>query len=273
MPEGDTIWRTARTLGAALAGRVVTAFGSSLPAVEAAAARLHLVGRRVEAVEVRGKHLLVRFEGGLVLHTHQGMHGAWRLRADGTAGAPAGWSRARARIAAGDIVAACFAAPVVELLPPRAEARHPALRRLGPDLLAGAFDAAAARSRLRARGDREVGAALLDQTALAGIGNVYKSETLFLCGVPPRALVRDLGDASLDRLIAAAQRLLRRNLGPGPRRTTSAVSPTRTWVYGRTGSPCHRCRTPILRLAQGDPPRSTYFCPRCQGDAASGTHE
>lgn len=273
MPEGDTIWRTARSLDAALAGRVVTAFGSSLPTVEAAAARLHLVGRRVEAVEARGKHLLLRFEGGAVLHTHQGMHGSWRLRSAGTGAAPTAWSGARARIAAGGVVAACFAAPVVELLPPRAAARHPALRRLGPDLLGAGFDAAAARSRLRARGEQEIGAALLDQTALAGIGNVYKSETLFLCGVPPRALVRDLEDAALDRLIAAAQRLLRRNLGPGPRRTTSAVSPTRTWAYGRTGSPCHRCLTPIRRLAQGDPPRSTWFCPRCQGGAGSGAHE
>jgi endonuclease-8 len=263
VPEGDTIWRAARTLDAALAGRAVTAFASTIPAVAAAAERLRIVGRRVLRVESRGKHLLVRFEGGPVLHTHQGMHGAWRVRRAPASGGFA-WTSARARLDTAETSAACFGAPVVELLSERHAREHPALGRLGPDLLDPAFSAAAACGRLRARGEAEIGAALLDQTALAGIGNVYKSETLFLCAVPPRARVRDLGDATLVRLVDTARRLLRRNLGAGPRRTTSPLAAGLTWVYGRAGRPCRRCGAPVARLVQGEPPRSTYFCPRCQ---------
>ncbi len=104
----------------------------------------------------------------------------------------------------------------------------------------------------------------MDQTALAGIGNVYKSEVLFLCGVSPRVRVRDLDDATIDRLVAKAGELLRRNLGPGLRRTTSALSPLRHWVYRRSRLPCRRCGTAIERTVQGEQARSTYFCPACQ---------
>lgn len=261
MPEGDTIWRTARTLHAALAGRSVVAFSSSLPPVAAAARRLAVVGRTVEAVEARGKHLLVRFEGGPVLHTHQGMRGSWRLYRP--ARAPRG-RLPRAVIETPDVVAACSLSPVVELLSAAQALGHPALGRLGPDLLAAGFDPASARGRLRGRGDLAVGVALMDQTALAGIGNVYKSEVLFRCGVSPHARVRDLDDRTLDRLVATAGELMRRNLGPGPRRTTSPLAPGRLFVYGRAGQPCRRCGTPIERTVQGEQARSTWSCPRCQ---------
>jgi endonuclease-8 len=262
VPEGDTIHRAARALHAALAGRAVTGFLSRRPAVEAAAARLGLVGQSVERVESRGKHLLFFFSGGAALHTHQGMHGSWRLG-----------PRATARTGGADVVietdqavAVCRSAPVVELLPARLLASHPALSRLGPDLLGEAFDAAGARARLRARGGgRAIGEALLDQVALAGIGNVYKSEALFLCGLDPRTSVGALDDAALERLIETARSLMARNLGPGPRRTTSPLSPALAWVYGRSGRPCRRCGTPVERIVQGqDLPRSTYFCPACQ---------
>ncbi len=262
MPEGDTIWRTARSLDAALAGREVTAFASTIPAVAAAAERLRVVGRRVLRVESRGKHLLVRFEGGPVLHAHQGMNGAWRVRPAGSI--RGSWAAARARIDTAEVTAACFASPLVELLSERRAREHPALARLGPDLLDPAFDPAAAGRRLRARAEAEIGAALLDQTALAGIGNVFKSETLFLCGVPPRARVNDLDDDALARLVETARGLLLRNLGPGPRRTTSPFTPGLAWVYDRAGRPCRRCGAALERLVQGDPPRSTYWCPRCQ---------
>ncbi|HEX9187561.1 MAG TPA: DNA-formamidopyrimidine glycosylase family protein, partial [Vicinamibacteria bacterium] len=148
MPEGDTIWRTARALHAALAGRTVIAFRSSMPAVAAAAERLQVVGRRVEAAEARGKHLLVRFAGGPVLHTHLGMRGSWRLKRAGSArSSPA---RARAAIETAEAVAVCALAPVVELLSAAQAAAHSALRRLGPDLLAPGFDSGAAGRRLRA---------------------------------------------------------------------------------------------------------------------------
>ena len=261
MPEGDTIWRTARTLHAALAGKTVLSFTSSLLPVAAASRRLGVVGQTILAVEARGKHLLVRFSGGAVLHTHQGMRGSWHLaRRAGGAGA----ARPRAAIETADVVAVCALAPVVELLSRAQAAAHPALSRLGPDLLGTGFDSVAARRRLRARGELPIGVALMDQTALAGIGNVYKSEVLFLCGVSPLVRVRDLDDGTIDRLVAKAGELLRRNLGPGPRRTTSALSPLRLWVYRRSGEPCRRCGTAIERVVQGDEARSTYLCPACQ---------
>jgi endonuclease-8 len=263
VPEGDTIWRTARTLHAALAGETVLAFESSLVAVTVASRRLGIVGRRLEAVEARGKHLLVRFAGGAVLHTHLGMRGSWRLHRR-TEAERVSFSRARAVIETSDVVAVCTLAPVVEMLSTSQASAHPALARLGHDLLGPAFDLAAARRRLRERGDLEIGVALMDQTALAGIGNVYKSEVLFLCGVSPRVRVRDLDDATIDRLVARAGELLRRNLGPGLRRTTSPLSPLRHWVYRRSHLPCRRCGTAIERAVQGEQARSTYFCPACQ---------
>jgi endonuclease-8 len=262
VPEGDTIWRAARALHAALAGRTVLGFASSLPAVAAASSRLGLVGRTVEAVEARGKHLLFRFSGGPVLHAHQGMRGAWRLQRRTPASR---WPpSARAVIETAEVVAVCTLSPVVEVLSRSQVAAHPALRRLGPDLLGPAFDADAARRRLRARGDLEIGTALLDQTALAGIGNVYKSEVLFLCGVSPFARVRELDDATLGRLVARAAELLRRNIGPSGARRVPGLAPGRLWVYRRSGQPCRQCGTAIQRAVQGEQARSTYFCPVCQ---------
>jgi endonuclease-8 len=265
VPEGDTIWRAARTLHAALAGKAVVAFASSLPTVAASARKLELVGRTVEAVEARGKHLLVRFSGGPVLHTHQGMRGSWRLQR--RTPAARGLAAARAVVETEDVVAACCLSPVVELLSTAQAATHPALSRLGPDLLAPGFDAGAARRRLRARAELEIGMALLDQTALAGIGNVYKSEVLFLCRTSPFARVRDLDDASLDRLVARAGEMMRRNVGPGGPRRVPGLAPGRLWVYRRSGQPCIRCGTSIQRAVQGAQARSTYFCPVCQRPA------
>jgi endonuclease VIII len=263
MPEGDTIWRTARALHDALAGRTVTELRSSVPSVAAAARRLRIVGRTVEAVEARGKHLLLRFAGGAVLHTHQGMNGSWRVRPAG--GRP--WSashRVRVVLETKERVAVCIGSPVVELLSAGAERLHPALAGLGPDVLADAFDPSAARLRLRARAETEIGPALMDQRALSGIGNVYKSEVLFLCGVSPFARVGDLDDPTLDRLIETAAAQMKRNLGRGPRRTTPERSFSSHWVYRRAGIPCRRCGAAIQRRVQGQPPRSTYFCPACQ---------
>ncbi len=262
MPEGDTIWRAARTLHAALAGRVVTGFASRHVVVASAARRLGLVGRAIERVEARGKHLLFFFDGGAVLHAHQGLRGSWRLQPPGPV---RGRALATAVLETAGVVAVCRGAPVVEWLPPRGAAAHPALSRLGPDLLAADFDALAARERLRARNAlHSIGEALLDQVALAGIGNVYKSEVLFLCGVAPTARVAALDDATLERLIDTARQLLRRNLGPGPRRTTSGLSREALHVYGRARRPCPRCGTLVERIVQGEQVRSTYFCPRCQ---------
>jgi endonuclease-8 len=155
----------------------------------------------------------------------------------------------------------CFDAPVVELFEERAEALHPALGGLGPDLLAPDFDAAEAIRRLRAPGRRDlsISAALLDQRALAGIGNIWRNETLFAERVDPLARVADLDDDTLRRLVASARRLLRASAGIAPGRTAPMH------VYRRTGRPCPRCGTAIRSdQLRGENPRTTYWCPTCQ---------
>ena len=174
-------------------------------------------------------------------------------------------------------VAVCFDAPVVELFETRAEALHPSLSRLGPDLLAAGFDgaeAAPAPARTRARAGPSIAEALLDQRALAGIGNVYKNEVLWLERV---VAVRSPSPTSTTTRSAASWRpptdLLNANVDArrGPERVTTAGdrgAPGALYVYGRTGRPCRRCRTPIAVTRQGtDLPRSTYWCPTCQGAA------
>ena len=260
MPEGDTLFRTARALQAALAGQPLTRFDSSLVAVAAAARRLALVGRTVAGVEARGKHLLVRFEGGAALHTHLGLHGSWRVLAPG-ADVRLG-QRVRALLATPRALALCLSAPRVELLPPGAEARHAALGGLGPDLLDPGFDLPKALARLRLRDAQPIGVALLDQRATAGMGNVYKSEVLFACGIDPRRPVGGLAEVQLRALLESARGLLQRNLGPGLRRTTAPPCAERLFVYRRGGRPCLRCGATIERIVQAG--RSTWLCPACQ---------
>lgn len=263
MPEGDTILRAARTLHQALAGRTVTRFASTLPQVAGGARHHRIEGRQVAAVQARGKHVIVRFSGGPALHTHMRMSGSWHLYRVGSR-----WrqseSLARAVIETGDRVAVCFAAPVVEWLTPGQEAAHEPLRSLGPDVLAESFDGAAARANLRAAPDRAIGEALLDQRSLSGIGNVYKSETLFRCGVSPFARVGSLDDHALDRILATARRLMRASVRTPERRTRATLGPQRRWVYRRAGQPCLRCGALIRTRRQGEAGRSSYWCPRCQ---------
>jgi endonuclease-8 len=269
VPEGDTLFRTAAGLRPYLVGRRVTAARLGGPGALPQVARI--VGREITAVEALGKNLLIRFDDGLEIRTHLKMNGSWHRYRPGEP-----WRRppARARlvIEVPGAVAVCFDAPVVELLEQRAEALHPSLGRLGPDLLAPDFDAAEALRRLRdgSRAASPIAEALVDQQALAGIGNVYKSEILWLERVAPSALVADLDDATLARLVATARRLLLANAdrGGGPERVTTgddrgAVGPL--YVYGRAGRPCRRCGTPISSARQGrDLPRTTYWCPACQ---------
>jgi endonuclease-8 len=274
MPEGDTLFRTAAGLRPYLVGRAVERVRAQGPGAVPQVARL--VGRRVDAVESQGKNLLIRFDGGLELRTHLRMNGSWHRYRPGER-----WRRppARARLVleVPGSVAVCFDAPVVELFEVRAEHLHPSLSKLGPDLLAPDFDAAEAHRRLRdpARAGLEIALALLDQRALAGIGNVYKNEVLWLERVSPFARVETLDDGTLDRLIATAHRLLNANANAnagarrGPERVTTGGDRGATgpiYVYGRRGRPCRRCRTPIAVTRQGtDLPRSTYWCPTCQG--------
>ncbi len=269
MPEGDTLFRTAAGLRPHLVGRVVTAARASGPGPVPQIQRV--VGRRITAVEALGKNLLIRFEGGLEIRTHLRMNGSWHRYRPGER-----WRRppARARlvIEVPGAVAVCFDAPVVELLEQRAEALHPTLAGLGPDLLSPTFDTGEAVRRLRdpARTGMTIAEALLDQRAQAGIGNVYKSEILWIERVSPFARVADLDDETLERLIGTARRLLLANAVPthGPERTTTAGdrgAPGPLYAYGRAGRPCRRCRTPIARTRQGmELPRLTFWCPTCQ---------
>lgn len=263
MPEGDTIHRTAQALHAALAGRSVTAFESVLPAVARRAKSEAVVGQRIAGVEANGKHLLLRFEGGVTLHTHLGMRGSWHLYRTSLR-----WRKprtsARIVITADDVVAVCFAPMLAALLTPAELRRNLRLTHLGPDALRDGFDPAEAITRLRARDDLEIGVAIVDQKTLAGVGNVYKSEVLFLCGVNPFARVEALADATLWRVVESAAAQLKRNVARTERRSAPALAPGALFVYGRGGEPCRRCGETVRRAYQGLMRRSTYWCPRCQ---------
>jgi endonuclease-8 len=272
MPEGDTIYRTAAVLRRLLQGKRLTGFETAVPQVAAAVERQPVVGRVITEVAPRGKHLLIVFRdpdagpaADLVLHTHMRMTGSWHAYHEGTT-----WRKparfAKVVLCVEGVVAPCFSAPVVELLTTREMVRHPALSHLGPDAIAEAFDADEVRARLRTRPDLPIGEGLLLQTAMAGVGNVFKSEILFLERVDPFARIRDLSDEVLDDVIAQARRLLLLNRRPGFRQTRAALDPeARIWVYRRSGRPCYECNTPIQLRRQGDDARSTYFCPQCQG--------
>jgi endonuclease-8 len=261
MPEGDTLFRTAAGLRPYLVGRDVLTARAQGPGPVPQVQRI--IGKRVDAVEAQGKNLLIRFDGGLELRTHLRMHGSWhRYRPGERWRRPPG--RARLVLEVDGAVAVCFDAPVVELFETRAEAVHPSLSRLGPDLLNPDFDAAEAFRRLRApeRRTMTISAALLDQRAMAGLGNIWRNETLFAEKVDPLAIVGDLDDATLERLIATGRRLLTQSAGLAPGRA-------KTSVYRRTGRPCPRCGTAIRSAPlRGEVPRTTYWCPTCQGTGA-----
>ena len=272
MPEGDTIFRAARTLQRALAGRIVTRFESVYPQLMRVDTDTPIAGRVIERVEARGKHVLMWFSGAdaLVLRTHMRMHGSWHIYRPGER-----WQRPRHEmrivIETEAIHAIAFGVPVAELGPASEIERNPVLSTLGPDLLSDNFDAADAVQRLSTRPDLAIADALLDQSAIAGIGNVYKSEVLFAGGVNPFTVVAALSSERLAHLVSIAARLLRANVSEhaasavGGRRTTGRDQPNaRLWVYGRAGKPCRRCGTVISKRAQGPFARVTYWCSRCQ---------
>jgi endonuclease-8 len=258
VPEGDTLFRTAAGLRPYLVGRTVTAARTGGPGAVPQVQRI--VGHEISAVESLGKNLLIRFDNGLEIRTHLRMNGSWHRYRPGER-----WRRppARARlvIEVPGSVAVCFDAPVVELFEQRVEVMHPSLGRLGPDLLSADFDAAEAFRRLRdpSRAGMAIGEALLDQRALAGIGNIWKNETLWLERVSPFSRIGDLDDETLARLIARARELLVVS--------ATASGPQRRNVYRRGGRPCHRCGTVLKSASQGSElPRTTWWCPSCQPD-------
>lgn len=265
MPEGDTIHRFASAIGRDLTGRRLEYLE-----LQHLGAVTELKGARIEQVAAQGKHLLVHLEGDWSLRVHLGMKGRWRRLGAGRP--PPG--RPTVLIQAGGRQWACVRAYQAELVRTGRLRTHPRLARLGPDLLADEPDieGVVRRARLPAYAHREIGDALLDQRIASGIGNVYKSEVLFVRRVHPRTPVGALSDEALHglfeesaRLMGANLKTIRRTSVPLQRRPEPG-SP-RLWVYDRGGKPCLECGTKIERIVQGDLARSTYFCPECQQDA------
>jgi endonuclease-8 len=273
MPEGDTIFRAARTLHKALAGHTVVQFSSMFPALNRVHDDQPITGRTIDRVRSAGKHLLIEFSGALILRTHMRMNGSWHIYRRGER-----WLRPRRDmrivVATDTFEAVGFNIPVAEMIPAASLQRHDELRKLGPDLLAGDFNQAEAVARIRARGAAPIADVLLNQRVLAGIGNVYKSEVLFACRVYPFTPVARLDDGQLTALVSTAHRFLNTNVSEtlplmttyqGYRRTTGRDDPReRLWVYGRAKLPCRRCGTPIAISKEGNDARLTYWCPVCQ---------
>jgi endonuclease-8 len=263
VPEGDTVYRAAHNLAAALTGEVLTGCDVRVPKY----ATVDLAGQRIESVSSRGKHLLLRTEEALV-HSHLKMEGAWHLYRPGSR-----WRRpafeARIVLDTAPWQAVGFALGTLEVLPRDAE--EDVVGYLGPDLLGPDWDAAEALRRIEAQPERAIGLALLDQRNLAGVGNVYRNELCFLRGVLPTRPVAEVPD--LPRMVDLAKRTLEANKNRVERTLTGDTRPGKQdWVYGRAGKPCRRCGTRIRGGQLGDPvqpgrgatDRDVYWCPRCQ---------
>jgi endonuclease VIII len=251
MAEGDTILRAARRLEAALGGQELRVHPGNGRGRAAGVERLD--GRRLEGVEARGKHLLLRF-GDLVLHSHLGMNGSWHVVRRGQR-----WPKPAASawvvLDGGTAQAVQFGGPTLRVLPASQLRRDPVLARLGPDVLSPDFDPEAVAAALRGQPERELGDALLDQRIVAGIGNIFKSEACFATGTDPWARMERLDDEQLRGTLAAARRLMLDSVERGrPQRA----------VYRRAGQPCPVCGGRIAARGQGDTNRRTYWCPRCQ---------
>ena len=257
MPEGDTVWLAAQRLHASLSGQVLVSADLRVPDLATA----DLAGRRVLEVVPRGKHLLFRLDDARTLHTHFRMEGSWHLyRPDAPwRGGPS--HQVRAVLRTEPWIAVGYRLPVIDLIPTAEE--HRIVGHLGPDLLGPDWDLDEALRRLRSDPGREVADALRDQRNLAGIGNIYACESLFLCGVDPFRAVGTIGD--LPAVVATAHRLLTRN-APRPSQSTTGDDRRPHYVHGRRGRPCLRCGTAIRGREQGAAPRTrfTYWCPSCQ---------
>jgi len=274
VPEGDTIFRSARTLDRALRDAVITRFESVLAPLARMDDEASIAGRTVLQVEARGKWLLMHLSGDLILVTHMLMSGSWHIYRTGER-----WHAPRRDmrivIATERFEAVAFRVQVARFYTARTLARDSAIPKLGPDLLKPDFAADEARERLLALGEEEIGNALLNQRVMAGIGNVYKSEVLFACGVFPFRRVATLAAAEIDCILERARSFLAMNVKEatggeivtytGLRRTTHSGDPGgRLWVYRRRGEACRRCGTAIQMRRQGLGARSTYWCPECQ---------
>ena len=274
MPEGDTIYRAARTLDRALAGKIVTRFATVLPELARVNEDEPIAGRTVEKVEARGKWLLMHLSGDLVLLTHMLMSGSWHIYRPGEA-----WKASRHDmrivIETAAMMAVAFRVPVAEFHTTESLRRRPGLNQLGPDVLAQSFDPLKAFASLQSRPELELAEALLNQSVLAGPGNVFKSEICFAARLCPFRTIASLAEEELRRIVEIAQRYMSSNIADtagdkivtytGFRRTTGRSDPyARLWVYGRAGESCRECGTTIEVQRQGKHARKTYYCPHCQ---------
>jgi endonuclease-8 len=274
MPEGDAIFRAARSLHRVLSGHVVTRFETAYAHLDRVDVDTPIAGRTIEKCESAGKHLLIVFSGDLILRTHMRMNGSWHLYRHGER-----WWRGpqamRVRLDTADWVAVAFNVPVAEFVTPKQlETRDP-VAQLGPDLLGKEFDRDEAIRRIVTSAARPIAMTLLDQRIVAGIGNVYKSEVLFLCGVHPDVPSSAVPLPILERMMDTARGLLQDNVVDGTSariqtyRNLRQLNPASEhdeslWVYGRKGKPCRKCGTPIESKKMGLEARSTYWCPACQ---------
>jgi endonuclease VIII len=257
MPEGDTIAYFANRIRPVLAGRVPEEIVTPQPRHERDRWPERLAGQAVLAVDTHGKHLFLRFEGGLVLHSHLGMTGTWGVYGPGRR-----WRRSARRawivLRAGGQEVVEFDGPLLELMTEGRTRFDQRLAALGPDVLAPSFDRARFLGRLRADDQtRTIGDALLDQRNVAGIGNIWKAEGCWDAGVDPWRPVAEVSDAEAMAVIDAVRPRMRRSAEAGPR----AIEPR---VYRLVGRPCPRCGGSIRSRGQGDANRTTYWCPGCQ---------
>jgi endonuclease-8 len=223
-----------------------------------------LTGHCLEKAEARGKHLLLDFDNQLSVHSHLGMTGSWHIYPRGERWRkPARRAALALRFDTHDLV--CFSPRLIELNRTSRIRRHPVLTALGPDLLAERFDENEALRRLRSCNRLPIGEALMAQQLVAGIGNVYKSEILFMNRIDPFSPVSDLDDETLRGCLRSARRYLRRNIEGLRRKFRGSTHGDRLWAYRREDMPCLECSTPIRMRRQGETARSTYYCPRCQG--------
>ena len=263
MPEGDTVWLSANRMHQALAGRTLVRTDFRVPRHATA----DLSGREVLAVVPRGKHMLTRIDGGITLHTHFAMSGTWRIARAGHRGSGGPAHEIRVILANTEWKAVGFRLPVVDLLPTAREAD--VVGHLGPDLLGPDWDEAQAVRRLLEVPDRQIGTALLDQRNLAGVGNLYKAEALFLSGITPWTTVADVPD--LPGVVRRCRRLMLANRDHWEQSTTGNLRRgEQHWVFERTDRSCRRCGATIRQARQGAAveDRICYWCPACQAGPA-----
>lgn len=253
MPEGDTIAWAAKRIRPVLQGQIPDEIHTPQPRHALDHWPERLAGQVIRSVDTHGKHLFVRFDGGLVLHSHLGMVGSWIVARERRA-----WHNAWIVFRVRDSWVVEFKGPLLELMTEGRSRFDQRLSGLGPDVLAPEFDYQ--RFLLRLRGDdptRPLGDALLDQRNIAGIGNIWKAEGCWEAAIDPWRALGGLSDGEVLAVIDRVRPRMRLSAERGPR----AITPR---VYRRTGQPCARCGARILARGQGDANRTTYWCPGCQ---------